>query len=546
MKKIKRLLCMVLSLALIVSIVAACSGNDNQTQTDPTPAPASNDQGDTATPADPPDDDDHFTISWFTMSLGDGPMQNGTRGQTLIEEAMNVTIEMVSYDWREPDQISLMLAEGNIPDVFSTGGNHPGGVFAMLIDQGLVRPLDEAMVREHAPSFAAAMDDIAGEQGWGYGTHNGVLYGLARPYAPSQNAFSNLVIRTDWMANVGITKVPETLDELEALLQAWKDGDPTGTGAKVYGLHSYDHQFHHIFGAFGSTSNWDALNNWQIVGDKVMCSPTTDGYKEALKLLADWYDKGFIDPDFPIEIWQRAISWEKFNTGMIGILEADPGWLGDDDAYLGWNGPLAVLTNNDPDSSYAFMNTIKGPGGQGGSMSYFPVYDRLVISKDVSDAKLIRILQMIELVNSDPYWQWLAYWGEEGIDWEIGDDGIAVQTEGSYERLNSEIGGMGIGFLAMPMDMFTMTRTPSNRLAYEHDKANVARIPQFHWNNFGSSPAIDDYGEELHTVSEEYFINAVTGRIDIDSTWDDFLAQWRAMGGAQAEEEINALYQASK
>ena len=45
-------------------------------------------------------------------------------------------------------------------------------------------------------------------------------------------------------------------------------------------------------------------------------------------------------------------------------------------------------------------------------------------------------------------------------------------------------------------------------------------------------------GEALQTMAAEFFAKAVTGEIDIDAEWDNYVANWMAAGGNELMAEI--------
>ncbi|MBO9606553.1 MAG: ABC transporter substrate-binding protein, partial [Paenibacillaceae bacterium] len=45
-------------------------------------------------------------------------------------------------------------------------------------------------------------------------------------------------------------------------------------------------------------------------------------------------------------------------------------------------------------------------------------------------------------------------------------------------------------------------------------------------------------GEKLKTIADEYLFRAITGEINIASTWDDYVARWRNGGGNEILAEL--------
>jgi hypothetical protein len=56
----------------------------------------------------------------------------------------------------------------------------------------------------------------------------------------------------------------------------------------------------------------------------------------------------------------------------------------------------------------------------------------------------------------------------------------------------------------------------------------------YRWDFFNESKISEiqqKKGATLQTIVDEYFLKAVTGAIDINATWDDYVKQWRTNGG---------------
>ena len=42
-----------------------------------------------------------------------------------------------------------------------------------------------------------------------------------------------------------------------------------------------------------------------------------------------------------------------------------------------------------------------------------------------------------------------------------------------------------------------------------------------------------EYGTAASTIANEYFWKTITGEWNVNSTWNDYVARWRAAGGQQ-------------
>src|SRR5690606_14787194 len=104
-----------------------------------------------------------------------------------------------------------------------------------------------------------------------------------------------MAIREDWLANVGITKYPETVEEYHEVLRRFTFDDPDGNGQKdTYGSHGVQ-----LFlrGAFGLGGTGPSVQYYADDNGQVYATVLTESYKNYLKTMQEWYAEGLIDPE---------------------------------------------------------------------------------------------------------------------------------------------------------------------------------------------------------------------------------------------------------
>lgn len=55
-----------------------------------------------------------------------------------------------------------------------------------------------------------------------------------------------------------------------------------------------------------------------------------------------------------------------------------------------------------------------------------------------------------------------------------------------------------------------------------------------------------DFGSQITTHTDVYFSEVITGKKNLNSTWDDYVKEWNNLHGKQISEEINAWYKSTK
>ena len=211
--------------------------------------------------------------------------------------------------------------------MFRTGKNP-----ASFVEMGVVREVPKELIYEHMPTVIKKCEELAPKTLWNMTTIEGTNWGV--PAAINIAKASPLIyIRKDWMEKVGVTKKPDSLQELEDLFLKFRNEDPNGNGEKdeyaYMGMFVNNHEtlaaaefFPNIFGAFGVNTHpreFQADNGGTLRRDTI-----TENYKKALKFLASWYEKGIIHPEFMINT--RKEVEELLANGKAGVYEDWSAW----------------------------------------------------------------------------------------------------------------------------------------------------------------------------------------------------------------------------
>lgn len=133
-------------------------------------------------------------------------------------------------------------------------------------------------------------------------TQTGAIYTLPRVYGDlDTNAYGNaeaMYIRTEWLNEAGYEKAPTTLDDFTAMLYAFKEKHPDGipllASDKGMDVRSY---VYNALGFLTETGN-DTGVGPALRNGKVVIPAYTPEFKEALKVLNEWYANGLIPQDY--------------------------------------------------------------------------------------------------------------------------------------------------------------------------------------------------------------------------------------------------------
>jgi putative aldouronate transport system substrate-binding protein len=526
MKRTLRITALVLSLALLFTVALACN---NQGQTTTTKTPGQTTTGSTAgtttaTTAAPGLFDEKLTITWMVYNQFDNPVPEGSVNQKLIEEMFNVELIIPQLDVHNQEQWTVYWASGNTADRIQS--NNMNNFFHRFAEQGLIRPISEDMLYTYAPNFMELVEalvpkDLVIPQI----TFNDEVWLM--PYTNIAQAKQVWVTaaRKSWMDRVGITSAPATLADMENMITKFAKEDPDGNGKDdTYGIH--------LYGYTGAGYLWGTLgvfpNSYYDVNGQIIRSNTTEAYKQGLKILQSWHNDGLLDPEFITD--DRTIQRVKWTEGIIGLLNDHPWWF----ASSTPNNLSAMITNTYEGDELVYFPAVKGPDGKSGSNIGFPqvINNGVYFGADTSDAVVQRIMAIQDAMAADMELYFELYYGKKGETYELDEDGIIRPFSDilTKEKI-SELGVMQT-FALIPTgpDHFNRTTPKADMPTYE---ASLASPPLFAGRAFpvnGVNTALDEKGADVNRVIDEYYFNAVSGKIDIDATWDAYIAELNSVG----------------
>lgn len=327
-----------------------------------------------------------------------------------LEEKMKDNVN-VTLDWviipRESfeEKLNTMLASGDQLDA-SVGDMDDLGTAAGK--PGLVRSLNDLI-----DQFGQNLKTVVPQEAWAAVTNSkNEITGI-----PSYNRYfwQGAVIRKDWLDKVGLA-VPKTLDELEAVMEAFKNMDSKVIPASGASWYMEPLIMSAVNGGVSPNFEWDSLND---AGDKVILTFTNPKFKKFFELYNKWLDKGWFNKDFLAT--DDTQNDQLFSSGKIGILFTDPHSA---DRYE------KVLQVTDPNAKVTFIPVLDGPGGKAAFQLNNGV-DRVVwINKNGPHPE--RVVQ---------YFDWMVSNKENYTLAKLGIEGKEYVKEGDKWTLPADAGG---------------------------------------------------------------------------------------------------------
>ncbi|MEL6426043.1 MAG: sugar ABC transporter permease, partial [Pseudomonadota bacterium] len=153
----------------------------------------------------------------------DWPVEQAARALTNIHlvDATVGSNTRTDENTGKTEALNLMLATGEIPDI--VGSSRLKDFVNQYGPEGAFFPLND-LIEEHAPNLKAYFESRP-EIRSAISAADGNMYYI--PYLPDGKYGRAYFIRYDWLETLGL-EVPETVEEFENALRAFRDGDPNG------------------------------------------------------------------------------------------------------------------------------------------------------------------------------------------------------------------------------------------------------------------------------------------------------------------------------
>jgi len=231
-----------------------------------------------------------------------------------LEEMTNIHIDytqIAAGDW--DTQVNLTFATREYPDIMK-GANYID-TEEYGVSQGILIRTDE-LIAQYCPILHARMMSDTTVTPALY-MSDGNMYCLPNMMAQGINCAGHFFINRTWLDAVGMS-VPKTVDELTAVLRAFRDQKPNGGGEIPWSAEW-------IWSSASSVSN--ALYFWGIPSvdiyislddnEKVVFQPYMDGFRECFEWLNMLYKEGLLDADVLTQ--ENASFMAKVNDVNVGF-----------------------------------------------------------------------------------------------------------------------------------------------------------------------------------------------------------------------------------
>jgi len=237
----------------------------------------------------------------------DWPVEQAAREMTgihLKNATVGANMRTDSENTGKTEALNLMLASGSIPDI--VGSSRIRDFVNQFGPEGAFLPLND-LIAEHAPNIAAYYAERPDIEA-AVKAADGQMYYV--PYLPDGKYGRAYWIRTDWLDALGLD-MPETVEEYEAVLRAFKTQDPNGNG-EADEVPFFARQWPELIRLVtlwdGRAHGSDTYHDFMVEDDGIGHGYLGEGYRDGIANLARWYEDGLIDA----EIFTRGSSARDF------------------------------------------------------------------------------------------------------------------------------------------------------------------------------------------------------------------------------------------
>ena len=340
-------------------------------------------------------------------------------GYREMEKRTGIKVEFIHpAAGQDNEKFNLMVASGDLPDIMYRGWTAQAGGPQKMLDDKVIQPLNPLVAR-YAPNIKAFLDQEPAIKKMVV-TDDGILYSfpIVR-YKQSILAPYGWQVRGDWMEQVGLTALPETLDEWYTFLKTFKEKDPAGNGKTVpFMLYEIKHgRGPRIFlWAYGMEYGW-----YQVDG-KVKFGPYEPLFKDYLTRMAQWYKEGLIVKDFATIATNTPYDSKVANNEAAGWF----GGLGDT------MGRFIAAYKKDPNSKF-YVRPIAAPTLKKGEKGWNFSFDTITTGQGAA------ISTKTKYPKEATKWLDYHYSSEGHLMMNFGVEGVSYRMENGKPVLTDEI-----------------------------------------------------------------------------------------------------------
>ncbi len=495
---------------------------------------------------------------WFPE--GDSISNNIYTRRFSEELGINYEFKWTCPGSQASEKLNAMLVSGDLPDFLSVDKT----TFEKMYNAGLLEDITVPLI-EYASEYTRQYLTGDFKNLMDYTTRDGRYYGIPNGFG-YQDGGDMIWIRKDWMDKLNL-KVPQTLEELEVIMDAFVNQDPDGNGLDdTYAIALYassqnpweytlNNAFYNMFNSYPGI--WYENTKGEIEHG-MFGQESRVRTKATLAKAAEYYEKGYISPDFVTMDYDMRN--EDMFSGKCGIFFADV-W----GAY--W--PLVLHKDIDPEADWIPIPVVSGEFGEGKiARNATTVQNILVATKGCEHPEaLVKMANLYHNLNNNPETMEFSEYNTDPVDNNqifLAFPLLIYNPIFNYEGYKLISEAQETGKTDELCDAYKMFYDQGMAYLNEGDPAGWC-VYRSYLKGDSSLSVIDSYIQNKQIVFNEYtaedttfmienkptvkkmydelVIGIITGKSDL-SAYDEFMARYDELYGNQATQEVNDWFQA--
>lgn len=567
MKK-RKIGALLLSAALVVSMLAGCGNSGTDSNTGGTGATDnSSNTGDTNATGDSSASasGEVIELTFFNADANqDDPWTDPVAEAITQATGVKLKTSRPVGGNDESESVALMIAEQNYPDIIFAKGSAGN-----LIDAGAMMDMTD-LIEQYGPNIKKLYGDEF--EKLKQSADDPAIYQLSA-YAVGGTKFKdagNLQVQWDALKAKDY-QIPQSLEELEALIKDYIAANPTtDEGLDKIGISLSTADWHWLitlgnpagFIADGAPDNgqWIVTEN-----NEGVYKFRSDKEREYFRWLCRMFNEGILDPDFATQTHEDYIA--KIASGRVVCL-MDKDWDYQD-------GEKVLKADGKYELTYAGLPTCIDADTKCPSLMYQGLTTGTGVGITTSCKDPVAAIKFIDFLCSDEG-QVLNKWGIEGVNYFIDEEGHRYRTEEEIKYAQEDADyskKTGVGFHNYPFPSYgdgildptgsTYTTTSKDAVINEYNVEEKAAVEAW-----GVELIVDmfpqpdefetpDYSplwayamplefteivDKLDEVAWSALIKCVTGtEAEFDANYDKMIADLEATGMSDAEAMVTEI-----
>lgn len=533
MKKFKK----VIAFALLGTMFLLCGCNGNTVAIDGTEYQFKKTMADGY-----PVEDTETIVSWWAPLYSEVTVKYGNFGDTpfgkMLRDETGVNVKFIHPpQGQESTQFNIILSSGEMPDIISYNwATYANGGAAGAIRDKLIIPVNTIVEKGGAPGLKNLIETDSRLQS--FITDEGWIPGFPTVRARSQVTYNGPMVRKDLLDKAGLA-VPETIDEMETVLYAFKD-----MGIKIpleveLGKHMVAGNA--VVGGFGTGASYYVDNG------KVKYGPAQPEFKNFLAKMNQWFNDGIYDNEFSTLQGSNRMTAEVLG-GNVGMAFASNGGC--------WGKWIPALEEINPDIKFVsmpFPALEKGQKPEFGHMEGTVSGSMTAISTHCQNIELAA--KLLDYGYTEKGLMQYTF-GMETRDWAYDTDGsISLTKERTEQALNGELSISEVlshytvtGIVAPPQlqqeeimeVLLTLEDQRENVRTWQNTNMAEHLLPELQYTT-EESQELASLKTAIETHMHEMMYKFIAGTESLDN-WDAYLANYENIGLSRALEIMQAAY----